>query len=318
MGVTFSLNMPSHRPDLTVDLVRATALEAERLGFESIYMADHVVLPNRVDSVYPYSPDGASVFRSSVPFFEPISTMLYLAGCTTTLRLGLNVLIVPYRPAVLTAKMLAMLDVLSGGRLTVGVGVGWMAEEFEALGLDTYADRGAVTDEYLQVFKALWTEDTPRFDGRFCQVADVTMLPRPVQAPHPPIWVGGHTGPALRRAARHGDAWLPLGTFPPALFPPDALRPKIERLRQLTVEAGRPEDAVELCFGGVVAFLDDPGSERMPLQGRPEQIIEDVHAYRALGVRHFVLYFVPPARGSREALTETMARFAAEVVPACG
>jgi alkanesulfonate monooxygenase SsuD/methylene tetrahydromethanopterin reductase-like flavin-dependent oxidoreductase (luciferase family) len=154
------------------------------------------------------------------------------------------------------AKQLSMLDVLSGGRLTLGVGVGWMEEEFEALGAPRYAERGAVTDEYLRLFKTLWTEDHPRFEGKYCRVADIGFLSKPVQKPHPPIWVGGHTTLALRRAAELGDAWLPLGTFPPVVFRPDELKPKIARLREFTRSAGRPEEAVKVCLGAFVRFND--------------------------------------------------------------
>ncbi len=152
-----------------------------------------------------------------------------------------------------------MLDVLSRGRLTVGVGVGWMEEEFELLDAPPFAESGAVTDEYLRLFKALWTEDQPTFRGKYCQVADIRFLPKPVQKPHPPLWVGGHTTAGLRRAAELGDACLPLGTFPPVIFPPNELKPKIERLREMTRLAGRPEDAVKVCLAGFVKFDDSSG-----------------------------------------------------------
>lgn len=177
------------------------AQRAEHLGFDSVWLIDHIVIPQSVTSVYPYSPDGVSTFDPSQPILEPLAGLSFLAGCTEHVRLGTAVLIIPYRPPLLTAKMLAILDVLSGGRLTLGAGVGWMAEEFQALGLDTFAKRGAVTDEYLRLFKEVWTNDTPVFKGRYSQVPEIGFLPKPVQQPHPPIWIGGHTGPALRRAA---------------------------------------------------------------------------------------------------------------------
>ena len=193
MGLSFGMNLPTHRHDVTVDAIRDLTLRAERHGFDSVVMADHIVLPKEVKSAYPYASDGVSVFRADLPFFEPISTLLYLAGCTTRIRLGFNVLIAPYRPAVLTAKMLAMLDVLSGGRLIVGIGAGWMKEEFTALGLDTFEVRGSVTDEYIDALRFLWSGNETAFDGRFVQIPEVGMLPLPVQTPHPPIWIGGHT-----------------------------------------------------------------------------------------------------------------------------
>jgi alkanesulfonate monooxygenase SsuD/methylene tetrahydromethanopterin reductase-like flavin-dependent oxidoreductase (luciferase family) len=206
-----------------------------------------------------------------------------------------------------------MLDVLSGGRLTLGVGVGWMEEEFEALGAPPYAERGAVTDEYLRLFKTLWTEDHPTFDGKYCHVSEIGFLPKPVQKPHPPIWVGGHTAPALRRAAELGDAWLPLGTFPPVIFRPNELKPKIARLRELTRQAGRPAEAVKVCLGGIVAFDDTLGIDHLPLKGHPEQIAEDVRQYQAIGINDFVLYL--PGGSDPTAVMASMDRFAREVIP---
>ena len=244
---------------------------------------------------------------------DVLSTLTYLAGCTQRIRLGPNVLIVPYRPRIMTAKLLTMLDVLSEGRLTLGVGVGWMEEEFEALGAPPYAERGAVTDEYLRLFKVLWTEDRPSFAGKYCSVSDIGFFPKPVQKPHPPIWVGGHTGPALRRAAELGDARLPLGTFPPVIFRPDDLKPKIARLRELTRQAGRPEEAVKVCLGAIVRFEESAGADRLPLKGRPEQIAEDITQYQAIGINDFILYL--GRGGDSTAVMEAVERFAREVVP---
>jgi probable F420-dependent oxidoreductase len=133
-------------------------------------------------------------------------------------RLGTHVLIIPYRHPMCTAKHLATLDVLSGGRLILGAGVGWMAEEFHALGLPTYAERGVVTNEYLCVFKELWTKEKPEFQGQYTQVSGIGFWPKPVQKPHPPIWIGGHSAAALRWAATLGDDWMPIGLRPQSLL----------------------------------------------------------------------------------------------------
>ena len=317
MAVSFGCNIPINRADLSPAVIRALAQEAETLGFDSVWFADHVVLPREVSSVYPYADDGVSNFRPDLPLYEPLSTLTFLAGCTRTLRLGTNVLVVPYRPPVLTAKLLTMLDVLSDGRLTVGVGVGWMAEEFAALGSPAFEDRGAVTDDYLRLFKSLWTQDEPSFIGQHAQISGISFLPKPVQKPHPPIWVGGHSDRALRRAAEFGDGWIPLGTFPPAVFDFTELERKIARLRVLTIRAGRPENAVEICFGGSVAFHETKQPERSLLQGHPEQIAADLRRYQELGVVNFILYFANPAeRGEGIAgLAGPMERFAREVMP---
>jgi probable F420-dependent oxidoreductase len=191
MAATFGLNFPGAVAATSPETLRALAQHAESLGFDSIWFADHIVIPRNVRSAYPYAIDGVSTFDPDRPLHEVLSTLTYLAGCTQRIRLGPNVMIVPYRPPILTAKLLTILDVLSGGRLTVGVGVGWMEEEFEALGAPPYAERGAVTDEYLRLFKVLWTEDRPNFHGQYCHVSDLGFLPKPVQKPHPPIWSAG-------------------------------------------------------------------------------------------------------------------------------
>ena len=173
----------------------------EALGFHSLWLADHIVIPRQVRSPYPYAADRASPFDPDQPFYEPLSVLNFLAGCTEKVRLGMHVLIVPYRPAVYTAKILASIDALSGGRLIVGVGTGWMEEEFKALGLSTFRQRGAVTNEYLQAYKELWTKDDPLFRGTYVQFSGVGFQPKPMQQPHPPIWVGGSQRP---RFETHG------------------------------------------------------------------------------------------------------------------
>jgi len=222
------------------------------------------------------------------------------------------VLILPYRNPLLAAKILATLDVLSEGRVILGAGVGWMEEEFQALGLDTFPHRGAVTDEYIRLFKEVWTKDDPQFQGQYCQTSGVGFEPKPVQKPHPPIWIGGHTGPALRRAAALGDGWMPIGLRPPAVLEPEELAVKIARLRQLTRQAGRPEDAVALCFSTEAAFDARPGPDRRMMTGRAEQIAADLRQYQDLGVKNFVLSF--RSQGAT-GLAEAMEQFSREVMP---
>ena len=146
----------------------------------------------------------------------------------------------------MTAKQLATLDVLSEGRLILGVGVGWMREEFEYLGLDTFEQRGKVTDEYIQLYQELWTKEDPEFQGEYVQVTGAGFYPKPVQKPHPPIYVGGHSGPALRRAAKYCDGWVPYAARPTptsggrTILEPDQMAAAVARMRKLTVQAGRP------------------------------------------------------------------------------
>ncbi|HIM61880.1 MAG TPA: LLM class F420-dependent oxidoreductase [Dehalococcoidia bacterium] len=312
MPTTFGTSMPSRGDMASPENLRTLAQRAESLGFDSVWVSDHIILPRKVDSFYPYAADGVATFRPDEDYYDPLATLNFLAGCTQKIRLGTHVLILPYRNPVVTAKMLSTLDVLSGGRVILGAGVGWMEEEFQALGLDTYAQRGAVTDEYIQLFKELWTKDEPEFQGEHYQLSGMGFMPKPVQKPHPPIWIGGHTNPAIRRAAEYGDGWMPIGLRPPAILEPEELAEKIARLRRLTVRAGRPEDAVSLCFSTGVTFDDSPGATRRMMSGRAEQIATDLRQYQDLGVRNFILGF---PGDSVAALDEAMEQFSKQVMP---
>ena len=311
MAITFGCTLPSRGSLASPELLRSLAQRAEDLSFDSIWVSAHVILPREVESFYPYAADGVPTFTPDQPYYDPIATLNFLAGCTEKLRLGTHVLILPYRNPVVTAKMLATLDVLSGGRLTLGIGVGWMEEEFKALGLDNYEQRGEVSNEYIQLFKELWTQDSPEFQGNHYQISGSGFQPKPLQKPHPPIWIGGHTSPALRRAAAFGDGWMPIGLRPPAILEPEELAGKIARLRKLTVEAGRPEDAVSLTFSTGVVFNDAAGSSRAWMQGNPEQIASDLRQYQDLGVSNFIINF----QGSTvPELQENMEQFSREVM----
>ena len=312
MPTTFGTSMPSRGDMASPENLRTLAQRAESLGFDSVWVSDHIILPRKVDSFYPYAADGVATFRPDEDYYDPLATLNFLAGCTQKIRLGTHVLILPYRNPVVTAKMLSTLDVLSGGRVILGAGVGWMEEEFQALGLDTYAQRGAVTDEYIQLFKELWTKDEPEFQGEHYQLSGMGFMPKPVQKPHPPIWIGGHTNPAIGRAAEYGDGWMPIGLRPPAILEPEELAEKIARLRRLTVRAGRPEDAVSLCFSTGVTFDDSPGATRRMMSGRAEQIAADLRQYQDLGVRNFILGF---PGDSVAALDEAMEQFSKQVMP---
>ena len=312
MPTTFGTSMPSRGDMASPANLRTLAQRAESLGFDSAWVSAHIILPRSVDSFYPYAANGVATFRPDEDYYEPLAALNFLAGCTQKIRLGTHVLILPYRNPVLTAKMISTLDVLSEGRFILGAGVGWMEEEFKALGLDTFARRGAVTDEYIQLFKELWTKDNPEFQGEHYQLSESGFQPKPVQKPHPPIWIGGHTNPAIRRAAKYGDGWMPIGLRPPAILEPEELAEKITRLRRLTMEAGRPEDAVSLCFSTGVTFDDSPGATRRMMSGRAEQIAADLRQYQDLGIRNFILGF---PGDSVAAVDEAMEQFSKQVMP---
>ena len=262
---------------------------AEEAGFHSTMISDHIVTPTEIHSRYPYSATG--VTPSAVDSLELFSLMAFIAAKTTTLRLVSSVMILPYRNPVVTAKMLATIDVLSGGRVTVGVGVGWMREEVEALDGPDFDRRGAASDEYIAIMKKLWSEDPASHSGEFYRFDAVRCLPQPVQKPHPPIWIGGNSRAALHRAARIGDGWHPVGANPASPLHPEELAGLLDELRRLTRAAGRHPDAVAVSYK--VPTFNQAGSSTV--QGRPllfsggfAQTLEDVATLSKLGVSELV------------------------------
>lgn len=311
-------NLPARGPLATPEGIAEMARAGEAHGFGCLALPDHIVIPNDIESRYPYSGTGAFPGQASGDCLEQLTTLAWVAAITSSARLLTSVMVVPHRNPVFTAKALATIDVLSGGRLIAGVGAGWMAEEFAAIGTEPFAERGAVTDEYIEVFKTLWTVEDPRFDGRYAKFADVSFLPRPVQRPHPPIWVGGESGPALRRTVRHGDAWYPIGANPRHPFNTTArLQAGIDRLRAMAESAGRDPASIGLTYWGNwydegkgAVTLD--GGERHLLTGTAEEVIADVHALAGLGVTTLLFNF---QRASLAASLESMGRFVEEIVP---
>jgi probable F420-dependent oxidoreductase len=265
-------NLPISGPLATPETMARIAREGEALGYDYVTLTDHIVLPAVKAPGYPYSETGEFFGEGPAHRHEQLTAIAFIAARTSRLKLVTAVLVVPYRPAVLAAKMLATIDVLSGGRLVVGIGAGWLEAEFDAVAVTPFAERGAVTDEYLAVFRELWTKESPRWEGRHVQFADILFAPKPVQKPHPPIWVGGESPPALRRAARFGDAWYPIGSNNAHLL--DTLpryRAGVARLRRLTAEAG------------ALAPIASDGERRL-FSGSDADIALDLETLRELGV----------------------------------
>jgi probable F420-dependent oxidoreductase len=241
-GLEFGANIFGVGPLADPGTLSDVARLAEDLGYHSIFVADHVVLPRTLASRYPYSPDGGFPYDPDQDWLDPLVALGYLAGRTTRIRIGTSITVLPMRHPIVTAKQIATADHLSGGRVIFGVGVGWMAEEFRLLGA-SFADRGRRMDEYLALVKTLWTEKNPAFAGRDFQVSDCAVTPKPVQKPHVPVWIGGDSPAALRRAASLGDGWHSAGTSLGEL--PDKLR----RLREALAAARRDrKDLVVSAF----------------------------------------------------------------------
>ena len=308
----FGFYLPTRGPSATPAGLTELVVRAEALGFDSVVIADHVIFPVNVKSKYPYTVDGS--FPGHGDFLEELSMMAYIAAKTERLRLITSVMIVPHRNPVVTAKSLATIDFLSKGRVTVGVGVGWMREEFEALDTAPFDRRGAVTDEYLRIFKTLWTQDPASYDGEFYSFAPIRCLPHPIQKPHPPIWIGGHSRPALRRVARLGDGWHPVGANPAAPLLPAQFASLVDELRQLMEKEGRDFDALDISFKAPLydTALEMEEAGRRPFSGQPEEVVADIAAYEALGVSEFIFDFRAPDLG--ESL-ERMDYFSKEIMP---
>ena len=281
-------NLPVSGPMAAPATMARIARLGEELGFDYLTLTDHIALPDTSVPGYPYSESGSFYSPEPGHRHEQLTAAAWVAAKTERIRLVLAVLVVPHRPAVLAAKMLTTLDVLSGGRLTVGVGAGWLQAEFDAVVTTPFAERGAVTDEYLDAFRALWTQEKPRIAGKYVRFDGLVFDPRPVQRPHPPIWVGGESGPSMRRAARLGDAWYPIGSNKAHLL--DTL-PRLEagiaKLRRLTEAAGRDPASVGVVYRvkrhGQAAPPASDGNRRL-FTGSIENVVADTHALRALCV----------------------------------
>jgi probable F420-dependent oxidoreductase len=296
--MNFGVWIPNCRHLATPDIIRGTAIRAEHLGYDSVWVSDHVVVPH------------ANVVNFGETIFDPMVTLAVVAGATSRVRLGTTVLIVPYRNAVVTAKMISSLDALSGGRVVFGIGAGWVAAESVILGVP-FAERGAMTDEYLQAMHELWTARAPSFAGKYTQFSGLTFEPKPVQKPHPPIWVGGHSRAALRRTAQFGAAWHPINRPPAELR---AGRAELERLCQARGRSALPaltlRNDIRILRPGQSAPASIHGGR--VLAGEPAALIEQIAELADCGVEHLVLEFL--ATDGRD-LDEQMSSFAERVRP---
>ncbi len=308
----YGFYLPTRGPLGNPDDIAKITQAGEALGYATIVIGDHIVFPLKIDSRYPYSVDGR--FPGHGDAMEQLSLMAFVAGITTTSRLVTSVMILPHRNPLVTAKMLATIDVLSKGRVTVGVGVGWMREEFEALRAPDFDKRGASSNEYLEIFKKCWTQDPVSHHGEFYSFQELHCLPHPVQKPHPPIWIGGHSRPALRRVAKYGDGWQPVGATTASSLPPAEFKSLLDELKQLTVAEGRDFEALTICLKAPSynPGLVPKGHARLMFTGEPERIAEDLHAYKSMGVDDVIFDFrSPPASKT----IENMEQFMREVAP---
>jgi probable F420-dependent oxidoreductase len=282
---------PAASPAGTPEYLHALATAAEAFGFRSLWVAEHVVLFDDYASQYPYAADGRIPAGGEIGFLDPFEALVFLAAHTTRIRLGTGICLVPQRNPVYTAKQVTTVDWLSRGRFDFGVGVGWLAEEFQALGVP-FDRRGARTREYLEVMKRLWCDPVSSYSGAFYELPAARQYPKPVQRPHPPIWFGGESDPALRRVADQGQGWYPFN------LEPDALAERLGTLDRLLAPRGRSRRDLQVA---VCPYL------------RPVDL-DLVKRYRDLGVDQVVLF---AAAASPDALRELLERLANTIlVPA--
>lgn len=311
----FGFGVPTRGPMANPRDISIMAAKGEELGFDTVFANDHIVVPRDVDSRYPYSNSGEWPGGSSGEAMEQLVLLAYLASATKRMRLLTSVMVVPHRNPVTTAKMLATIDVLSEGRVTVGCGTGWMREEFDAIGTDPYDERGAVTDEYLKVFKTLWTEDNPEFSGKYANFSNISFLPKPIQKPHLPIWIGGESGRAYRRVAALGDGWYPIGNNPRQLLDsPEKYSGGLGKLKQALDAAGRDPAGVDLAYGanwyGDGSRQNSADGGRMAFTGEADEIASDIARFEALGLRSVMLNF---QGGSLNQTLDRMERFIRDI-----
>ena len=272
--------LPTAGKGATPASLRAIAEATERWGFDSVWTADHVLLPVKIDTPYPYAPEYP--FKGESVYMDSATALTYIAGFTRRIKLAFGACILPYREPVLHAKVLSTLDTLSGGRVILGAGVGWMREEFDALHM-RFEDRGRRADEHIQVIRALWTQEDPTFEGEFYHVRGVRFAPKPVHGTIP-ILIAGHSRPARRRAGRLGDGWHT------AYLPPEQIKAGWAEIRQIAAAAGRNPNALRLtCRVAAGPPFGLGGADRPELP--VAQFRETLRIHRDLRASHVVLDF---------------------------
>ena len=261
----------------------AAARRAEELGYDSLWAIERLLYPTHPRSAYPVTPDG-SLPKMYARALTPIEALTYVAGHTTRIALGTSVLVMPLHNPVMLARQLATLDVLSNGRLRVGLGQGWSVDEIEAAG-GTPKGRAARADEFVNVLTAIWTTDPVEHRGEYFSVPRSILQPKPVQSPHPPIYMAAYVPSALERVGRTADGWMPSGV------PLAATGPMMGQVREAARAAGRDPSAVELVIGCFPAVLEQsPGEGRPDFVGTLDEIRRDVMVARDLGASEIIFW----------------------------
>jgi probable F420-dependent oxidoreductase len=282
-----------------------TARAVEEIGFTTLWLGDHVIIPPTTSVAFGALRPGDPL-RADAPVYDAFTLLSYLAAITTKVRLGIGVIVIPYRNPVVTAKQLVTIDALSGGRVIAGASGGWLKDEFDTLAV-SYESRGGITDDYIEVMRALWTQELPEYSGRFYTLDGRSpFFPKPVNGTIP-IWIGGHTRIALERVVRLGDGYLA------AFLPPEEARKTRARLHELLEAAGR--DPAGVPYAGQTRYYvtDDPYPDAPPCIGSPAKVADDIMRFAEAGLEELKLS--PPPGPTRAAVLDQLRRFADEVEP---
>ena len=314
----FGFGMPTRGPVAKPAAIKKVLAKAETLGLGYVSVADHIVIPAEIEPVYPYSDTGEPPFPQDGECLEQLTMMSYIAGITNNIRILSSVMVVPHRNPVHAAKTIATIDVLSNGRVTIGCGAGWMEEEFEAIGTEPFKERGKVTDEYLSIFKELWTKDNPSFKGNYSSFSNVKFEPKPIQKPHPPLWIGGESPAAKRRAVQLGDGWFPIGANPN--FPLNTAQKYLSglsSLKQVSAEHDRDPETLDLGFWSnwdheVLDRKTPQEGERHIMTGGTSSIVDDIGSLNEAGVEIFMFQLAKP--DSVEETIDSIQRFSETVL----
>jgi len=333
--VTFGIRVPNSGPLASTESMVQVAREAESLGYDSIWVHDHLTWSDEIHHTHISSgADQSSEGNKSPDFYEAMTSLAYLAGLVQTVRLGVACVVVPCRNPLLAAKQLATLDVLCQGRLDIGVGIGSpstiKSREYEVLGVNK-KQRGKIADDHLRAMKTIWTTQPSNYEGEFVSFRNAEICPKPLQKPHPPLWVGGWTEAAMKRAAALGDGWLP------AWLLPEDIGKRFSQLKESAERQGRDPEKIQLgievygCidrdavkarrdgFGTLAIgqstferFMSVEQLAEVSLIGSWEEIRRRVQAYSDAGVSHFEIKFIYPTLARH---SEMLQLFASEILP---
>ncbi|GIW46681.1 MAG: hypothetical protein KatS3mg078_0558 [Deltaproteobacteria bacterium] len=292
----FGVSIPNFGRYATGKAVVKIATSAEKLGFDSLWVSDHIVIPTSHHNGF------------GEEFFEPLTTLAYLVGCTQRIKLGTSVIVLPYRNPFFLAKMVSTLDVLSGGRVILGVGTGWLKDEFRALGIP-YQKKGSISEEYIEILKTLWVEKSPSFKGRYFEFSNLGFYPKPLQKPYPPIWFGGNGKEAIDRAVLLANGWHPVR------LTPEEVEKAMVYLKERLRVCGKENSDFTVALRANIQIVSNKvmgTANKDVLRNTKTEIVKGLRRYRDAGVSYMVLHILS---GTLERFIKTLKILSKEIIP---